>query len=178
MFVPIPVYMEDPTIPATIPATVIVETTETATAVDTAVMDPAEEKRLKRMKRNRESAAESRNRKQQYLDSLEAEVKALKQKVADLEAELEEVRARARLFYWRSPPPCERSRLAPQRARNYANVCARVFVLRAGKEVRRWRTRGSEGRRGATRARGRPVKVNRRCEGLCACGAHTGHEEH
>ena len=35
--------------------------------------DSAEEKRLKRMRRNRESAAQSRNRKKQYVDSLESD---------------------------------------------------------------------------------------------------------
>ena len=76
--------------PAPVPVTDVIVTSEAGGAVET-FSDPAEEKRQKRMKRNRESAAQSRNRKQQYLDSLENEVKLLKEKVSALEAELEEV---------------------------------------------------------------------------------------
>ena len=45
-------------------------------------MDSAEEKRVKRMRRNRESAAQSRNRKKQYVDSLEGEIGGLRGKGA------------------------------------------------------------------------------------------------
>ena len=38
--------------------------------------ESAEDKRLKRMRRNRESAAMSRNRKKQYVEDLEAQVPA------------------------------------------------------------------------------------------------------
>ena len=48
---------------------------------------PSEEKRLKRMRRNRESAAMSRNRKKAYMEDLEAKVNELSATVARLEAE-------------------------------------------------------------------------------------------
>ena len=47
-------------------------------------VDPLEEKRLKRMRRNRESAAMSRNRKKAYIEELEAKVAALKASVQQL----------------------------------------------------------------------------------------------
>jgi len=50
-------------------------------------MDTAEEKRQKRMKRNRESAAMSRNRKKQYIEELEAKVASLSSTVEQLQAE-------------------------------------------------------------------------------------------
>jgi len=49
--------------------------------------DPADEKRLKRMRRNRESAAMSRNRKKAYVEELEAKVAALSQTLQTLQAE-------------------------------------------------------------------------------------------
>ena len=49
--------------------------------------DPLEQKRLKRMQRNRESAALSRNRKKAYIAALEAEVAALKASVHQLQSE-------------------------------------------------------------------------------------------
>ena len=50
-------------------------------------MDPLEEKRLKRMRRNRESAAMSRNRKKAYIEELEAKVAALSNSVQQLQSE-------------------------------------------------------------------------------------------
>lgn len=50
-------------------------------------IDPAEEKRLKRMRRNRESAAMSRNRKKAYIEELEAKVAALSSSVQALQSE-------------------------------------------------------------------------------------------
>ena len=49
--------------------------------------DPLEQKRLKRMRRNRESAAMSRNRKKAYIEELEAKVAALKASVQQLQSE-------------------------------------------------------------------------------------------
>jgi len=49
--------------------------------------DPAEEKRLKRMRRNRESAAMSRNRKKAYIEELEAKVNSLTSMVTALQNE-------------------------------------------------------------------------------------------
>jgi len=49
--------------------------------------DPLEQKRLKRMRRNRESAAMSRNRKKAYIEELEAKVAALKASVHQLQSE-------------------------------------------------------------------------------------------
>jgi len=54
--------------------------------------DSAEEKRLKRMRRNRESAAMSRNRKKQYVEELEARVAALNETVQSLHSENFELR--------------------------------------------------------------------------------------
>lgn len=54
--------------------------------------DSAEEKRLKRMRRNRESAAQSRNRKKQYVEELEAQVRHLEETVNGLHAENFELR--------------------------------------------------------------------------------------
>ena len=63
-------------------------------SVDTAEgsLDSAEEKRLKRMRRNRESAAMSRNRKKQYVEELEARVAALNETVQSLHSENFELR--------------------------------------------------------------------------------------
>ena len=52
-----------------------------------AAADSAEEKRLKRMRRNRESAAQSRNRKKQYVEELESQVRALESQVGVLHRE-------------------------------------------------------------------------------------------
>lgn len=65
--------------------------------VDTVVdadgtLDSAEEKRLKRMRRNRESAAQSRNRKKAYVDTLEADIRALKTTINQLNQENYELR--------------------------------------------------------------------------------------
>uniref|UniRef100_A0A7S0NNZ0 BZIP domain-containing protein n=1 Tax=Calcidiscus leptoporus TaxID=127549 RepID=A0A7S0NNZ0_9EUKA len=49
--------------------------------------DPAEEKRLKRMRRNRESAAMSRNRKKAYIEELETKVTSLTSMVQALQSE-------------------------------------------------------------------------------------------
>ena len=49
--------------------------------------DPLEQKRLKRMRRNRESAAMSRNRKKAYIEELEAKVSVLKASVHQLQSE-------------------------------------------------------------------------------------------
>ena len=66
--------------------------------------DSAEEKRLKRMRRNRESAAQSRNRKKQYVDSLESEIRQLKGTINSLTSENYELRREhARLTG--APPP-------------------------------------------------------------------------
>ena len=54
--------------------------------------DSAEEKRLKRMRRNRESAAQSRNRKKQYVEELEAQVRHLEETVSGLHSENFELR--------------------------------------------------------------------------------------
>jgi len=53
----------------------------------TAVAETTEEKRLKRMRRNRESAAMSRNRKKQYVEELEAQVANLHKRVQLLQSE-------------------------------------------------------------------------------------------
>jgi len=67
-------------------------------------LDTAEEKRLKRMRRNRESAAQSRNRKKQYVDSLESEIRQLKSTINNLPSENYELRREhARLIG--APPP-------------------------------------------------------------------------
>ena len=67
-------------------------------------MDSAEEKRVKRMRRNRESAAQSRNRKKQYVDSLEGEIRQLKTTINTLTNENYELRLEhARLTG--APPP-------------------------------------------------------------------------
>lgn len=50
-------------------------------------MDPTEEKRLKRMRRNRESAAMSRNRKKAYIEELESKVKSLGSSLSLLQSE-------------------------------------------------------------------------------------------
>lgn len=50
-------------------------------------LDSTEEKRLKRMRRNRESAAQSRNRKKQYVEELEGQVKSLEDQVTALHQE-------------------------------------------------------------------------------------------
>jgi len=55
-----------------------------AAATMDSVGDPFEEKRLKRMRRNRESAAQSRNRKKQYVEELEEQVRTLEQTVGQL----------------------------------------------------------------------------------------------
>ena len=55
-------------------------------------LDSAEEKRLKRMRRNRESAAQSRNRKKAYVDTLEADIRALKTTINQLNQENYELR--------------------------------------------------------------------------------------
>ena len=49
--------------------------------------DTIDEKRLKRMRRNRESAAQSRNRKKQYVEELESQVKTLEEQVTALHQE-------------------------------------------------------------------------------------------
>lgn len=49
--------------------------------------DPTEEKHLKRMRRNRESAALSRNRKKAYIEELEAKVAKLTSTVQELTSE-------------------------------------------------------------------------------------------
>jgi len=54
--------------------------------------DSTEEKRLKRMRRNRESAAQSRNRKKQYVEELEAQVRDLQSSVGQLQSENFELR--------------------------------------------------------------------------------------
>jgi hypothetical protein len=73
-------------------------------AEDESSLDTTEEKRLKRMRRNRESAAQSRNRKKQYVDSLESEIRALKSTINNLTSENYELRREhARLTG--APPP-------------------------------------------------------------------------
>ena len=52
-----------------------------------------EDKLQKRMKRNRESAARSRNAKRQYIEMLEQQVNILKQQVSSLERENASMRA-------------------------------------------------------------------------------------
>ena len=55
-------------------------------------IEPMDDKKLKRMRRNRESAAQSRNRKKQYVDTLEAEIKSLRQTINELYQENYELR--------------------------------------------------------------------------------------
>ena len=67
----------------------------------------AEDKRLKRMRRNRESAAMSRNRKKQYVEELETQVASLHEHVRSLQSENFELRracARARGSSLEEPP--------------------------------------------------------------------------
>ena len=54
--------------------------------------ETAEEKRLRRMRRNRESAAQSRNRKKQYVEELEAQVAGLQNVVRALKTENDKLR--------------------------------------------------------------------------------------
>lgn len=72
-------------------------------------VDAYEEKRLKRMRRNRESAAMSRNRKKAHMEELEAKVNELSATVARLEAENARLKAEnaqnARLGGPASGPP-------------------------------------------------------------------------
>lgn len=56
-------------------------------------LDPAEAKRMKRMRRNRESAAMSRERKKAYIEELETKLAALSQLAAQLRSENEALRA-------------------------------------------------------------------------------------
>jgi len=56
-------------------------------------MDPQEAKRVKRMKRNRESAAMSRERKKLYIEELETKLAALNSTVQRLQAENESLRS-------------------------------------------------------------------------------------
>merc|ERR1719155_401698 len=56
-------------------------------SLDDSAMDPAEAKRVKRMRRNRESAAMSRERKKQYIETLEQKVASLQETVKKLRAE-------------------------------------------------------------------------------------------
>lgn len=56
-------------------------------------MDPQEAKRVKRMKRNRESAAMSRERKKLYIEELETKLAALNATVQRLQAENEALRS-------------------------------------------------------------------------------------
>ena len=67
-------------------------TTSTIGADPNLSSDAAEEKRLKRMRRNRESAAQSRNRKKQYVEELEAQVQQLEDAVNGLHNENCELR--------------------------------------------------------------------------------------
>lgn len=68
--------------------------------------DTAEEKRLKRMRRNRDSAALSRNRKKQYVESLEAQITSLQDTVKQLHGENYELRREhARITGQPEPPP-------------------------------------------------------------------------
>ena len=70
--------------------------------------ESAEDKRLKRMRRNRESAAMSRNRKKQYVEELETQVASLHEAVRNLQSENMELRracAHARNGLSTSPPP-------------------------------------------------------------------------
>lgn len=72
------------------------------------VVDSAQEKRLKRMSRNRESAAQSRNRKKQHVDSLEEEIRQLKTTISSLTSENYELRKeQARMNGLPPPPPPE-----------------------------------------------------------------------
>jgi len=75
---------------------------------DDGVGESAEDKRLKRMRRNRESAAMSRNRKKQYVEELEAQVASLNETVRSLQTENFDLRrecARARGPMSASSPP-------------------------------------------------------------------------
>ena len=54
--------------------------------------ETAEDKRLRRMRRNRESAAQSRNRKKQYVEELEAQVAGLQNVVRALKTENDKLR--------------------------------------------------------------------------------------
>lgn len=56
-------------------------------SLEDSAMDPAEAKRVKRMRRNRESAAMSRERKKQYIETLEQKVASLQETVKKLRAE-------------------------------------------------------------------------------------------
>jgi len=56
-------------------------------------LDPAEAKRMKRMRRNRESAAMSRERKKAYIEELESKLAQLSQLAASLRSENEALRA-------------------------------------------------------------------------------------
>jgi len=67
-------------------------------------MDPQEAKRVKRMKRNRESAAMSRERKKLYIEELETKLNALNSTVQRLQAENESLRS--------GRPPLEGAALA------------------------------------------------------------------
>jgi len=60
---------------------------------DLDALDPAEAKRVKRMRRNRESAAMSRERKKQYIEELETKLAALTATVQQLRAENVALRA-------------------------------------------------------------------------------------
>jgi len=81
--------------------------------------DSQEEKRLKRMRRNRESAAMSRNRKKQYVEELEATVASLKDTVQNLHSENFELRrehARLTGQPMPEPPPTAVAVLTPLEA--------------------------------------------------------------
>lgn len=70
-------------------------------------LDPNEEKRLKRMRRNRESAAMSRNRKKMYIEELEARVVELSASVQQLEQQNEALKQENAALYaaaGRQPP--------------------------------------------------------------------------
>jgi hypothetical protein len=70
-------------------------------------MDPAEAKRVKRMRRNRESAAMSRERKKQYIEELETKLAALTSTVQQLRAENEALRAGRTPLEGAAPSPVD-----------------------------------------------------------------------
>mmetsp|Transcript_41149 Transcript_41149/g.99811 ORF Transcript_41149/g.99811 Transcript_41149/m.99811 type:complete len:476 (+) Transcript_41149:578-2005(+) len=86
-------------------------------------LDPNEEKRLKRMRRNRESAAMSRNRKKMYVEELEARVveltanvHQLQQQNAALQQENAALRAGSPLAQPKDPSTCAGPSAAPSTA--------------------------------------------------------------
>ncbi|CAM8906937.1 unnamed protein product [Rhodiola kirilowii] len=91
-------------------------------AVDEPVADKATQQKQKRMIKNRESAARSRERKQQYIDELEKQVSNLEEERAQLLKEEAEERNRWRQWIIKNIIPVEEKQRQPRRLRRTSSM--------------------------------------------------------